>query len=196
MVALDAREIHKPHRTAQHRTTGKRSLWHRLKSTLRHSARAIGHAFAALKNFGNPRMMLEALKFHIGKKMRVFIVQIDDETDIYLIIFKMIHERSTRLLKAHRPAHRMSHFPRVVMLRLHFPNLFHAKAKFWHITVRIQIVFDDHLFRQGSPHTFREKHIFTMQLHARLISVRGAAISILAKLTGDHTFDGSILMKH
>ena len=107
----------------------------------------------------------------------------------------MIHEGAARLLEAHRPAHRMGDLALVMVFRLHFPDLFHTKAKLWHIACCIQIVLGNDLLGQRAPHSFGKEYIFAIEFHTRLISLRRAAIGILAKFTGHHTFHRAIVMK-
>ena len=89
--------------------------------------------------------MLKALELHIGEEMRIFIIQINYKADIDLIVFQVIHEGAARLLEPHRPAHGMGHLALVVIFWLHFPDLFHTKAKLGHIAFRVQIIFSDDL---------------------------------------------------
>ena len=75
---------------------GKVELRHRLQPAFGDGARAIGDAPAAAQHRLDQRMMLEALELHVGKEMRVLVVQMNDEADRHQIVLEMVHEASRR----------------------------------------------------------------------------------------------------
>ena len=92
MVALDPGHVHQPGRTAQQRPARKGGLRNRLIPTLGDRASPISHPFATLEQFGHHRVMFEPLKFAVRRQIGVFIVQVNHEAHVNLIIIKMIDE--------------------------------------------------------------------------------------------------------
>ncbi len=104
VVALDARQVHKPRGATGDHTARKGRVRDRLIAALGHCARAVSNPFAPFQHFGNTRMMLEALELIVGRQIRVLIIQIDDVSDINLIVINVIQERPAPLLEPKRPA--------------------------------------------------------------------------------------------
>ena len=53
--------------------------------------------------------MFEPLKFHIWKQMRVLVIQVNHKSDVNLIVFKVVNERTTACISTKRPAHCVGH---------------------------------------------------------------------------------------
>ena len=102
--------------------------------------------------------------------MRVLVIQVDDETDVNLIVLKVIDERPAARIAAQRPAHRVGHRAFAVLGGVDLPDLFHAKAEFLRAVTLGQFVLRDHFFRQRSAHAFRQEDVFPVQFHPRLVS--------------------------
>ena len=66
--------------------------------------------------------------------MRVLIVEVDNKADRHEIIFQVIHETAATGFHAQRPTHSVRHLALLVILRLHFPQLFHAQSEFLWLT--------------------------------------------------------------
>jgi hypothetical protein len=74
--------------------------------------------------------MLETLEFHVRKKVWILIVQVDNEPNVNLIVFKMVDERSASGIAAQRPPHRMRYRAFAVLVRVDFTDFFNPKAEF------------------------------------------------------------------
>ncbi len=90
----------------------------------------------------------------------------------------------------------MRNFTFIVVLWLHFPDLFHANTEFWHIGVTGEVVFGDNFLGERSTHTLRNNHIFAVENHTRLIGVARRAVRVFAKLARDNTFNSAIFIIH
>mmetsp|Transcript_27772 Transcript_27772/g.51764 ORF Transcript_27772/g.51764 Transcript_27772/m.51764 type:complete len:401 (+) Transcript_27772:1108-2310(+) len=193
VVAFDARHVDHTYGTAQERHTRCHHFGHGLITAFRDRPRSIGHTFAALQQFRNLRMVFEALEFHVREEMWVFVIQMHHKTDIYLIFFKMIDEGTSTCVAAQWPPHSVGYFTKVVLSWVDLPDLFHANAKFLRLFAVLQIVLRNHLFCEGSAHTFRQEHIFAMQLHARLSVWTIRPVFFQTKDTSDDTLDFAIV---
>ena len=159
-------------------------------------ARAIGHAFAALKQFRDHRVMFETLEFYIRENIWVLVTKVHHEADVDLIVFKVIDERPATCVALQWPAHRMGHATFFVLGRVDFPDFFHAQAVFLRLFALVQPVFRDHLFGQRSAHTFGQEDIFAMQFHAWFRVRPDCAVRFKPKYTGNDAFDFPIVAKN
>ena len=182
VIALDARHIDQPGGTAQQRHAGGDHLGDRLPAALADRPGAVSHPFAAAQQVRHHRMMLEALKFHIGVKPRVLIIQMHDEPDINLIIVKVIDETATPGITTQRPAHRMGDSADAVLFGINLPQLFHPQPEFLRLMPGTKVVSFDDLLGQRPPDPFGQKDIFAQQLQPGFIFRPFGAIGQAAKL--------------
>ena len=148
MAALNAGHIHKPSRATNQSAAGEGQFGHGLKATFGYGSCAISHAAATFENISNQRVMLEALEFHIGKQMRIGVIEMNHEANRHQIIFEVIHKRTATCLSAQRPTHGVRDLALAVVFGLHFPKLFHAQTKFLWFAAFGEIVFGNNFFGQ------------------------------------------------
>src|SRR5690606_11871113 len=128
--ALDARNVDEASRATHQNAAGEGKLRHRLEATFGDRACAVGNPLGALKGGADGRMRLETLEFLKRCEVGILVVQVNDEADRNLIVFKVIEERAATGRAAQRPAERMLHEAWLVVLGLDLPKLFHADAEF------------------------------------------------------------------
>ena len=137
--------------------------------------------------------MLEALEFHVGEQVGVFVVQVDDKADIDLIVIKVIDERSAASILAQRPAHRVRDGAGLVLGGIDFPDFFHAKAVFLRLGILRKVVFRDDLLGQRPAHAFGQEDVFAQQFHPRLVARTFAAVGVAAKFTSNDTGHAAVV---
>ena len=94
MVALDARHVDHASRATQERTTGEGEFWQRLIAAFGDRARTVSDPLAAFEEFGDHRVVLEPLEFHVRIDVWVFVVEVNHEAHVNLIVLKVVDERS------------------------------------------------------------------------------------------------------
>ena len=196
MVALDPGHVDHARRATQQRAAGESQLRHRLPAALGDRAGAIGDALAALQHFGDGRVMLEPLEFHVGEQMRVLVVQVNDEADVNLIVLQMIHEGSAAGVGPQRPAHRMRDLTQLVLGRVDLPDLLHADAVFLNVGIGVELPVGDGLLGQRPAHALREEDVFAVKLHPWLITRTRRSVLLLAELARDNALQLAILAQH
>ncbi|NTV89362.1 MAG: archaeosortase/exosortase family protein, partial [Clostridiales bacterium] len=115
--ALDARHVHKTSRTTDQGTSRKGQLGDGLQPTLGNGACAIGHTPAAFEHLGNQGVMLEALELHVGKQVRVLVVEMHHKANRDHVVFEVVHETAATRFGAQWPAHGVGHLALAVVFR-------------------------------------------------------------------------------
>ncbi len=92
-------------------------------------------------------MVLEALEFHVGGEMRVFVVQMNDKAHVNLVVVQMIDKAAATGVAAQRPAHRVGDPALAVLFGVDLPDFLHAQAVFLRTLAARQVKALDHLFR-------------------------------------------------
>ena len=108
----------------------------------------------------------------------------------------MINEGSPAVPEPERPTHRMCDLAFVVLLRVHFPDFFHADAELGDITVGIQLEPRDHVFGERTAYAFGQEYVFAMQFHPRLVTRPRRAIGFLPELASDHAFQATVVVPY
>ena len=193
VVALDARHVDHADRTAQQGHAGCHHLGHRLIAAFGNRARAVCDPFAALQQLGHHRMMLESLEFHVGEQVRIPVVQMDHETDVNLIVLKVINERTAACVLAQRPTHRVGDRPFAMLVGVDFPDFLHPEAEFLRLLAVREIVFGNHLFRERPAHALGQEHVLAVQFHPRLGVLADGPIRFEPEHTGDNAFHLAIV---
>ena len=111
-------------------------------------------------------MSLELLELVEGGEGRIFIVQMDDESDRHQSIIVVIKKRSSAAAARQRPPKRVLNNPRAEFLRGNLPQLLEANSIFLWAVRRLEFVAGDRLFRQGSARAFRKQYVLAPQFHA------------------------------
>ena len=85
-------------------------------------AGAVGDALAALEGVADGGMRLEALELVEGREVGVLVVEVDDEADRHQVVAEVVEERAAAGAVVERPAERVLHEPRPVLLRARPPT--------------------------------------------------------------------------
>ena len=126
MGALDLRTVQKARFAAHQQASGKAQARQRLEPALVHRPRPVGHALAALQHRAYAGMMLPALEFGEGVKMRVFVIQGDDESEKNLVVLGVIEKAPALGAIVQRPAERMHDRAGRVHFRVDIPDFLEA----------------------------------------------------------------------
>ena len=126
MRALDFRAVQKARVASHEQAAGKAQPWQRLESALVHRPRAIGNALAALQHRAYAGMMLPALELGEGVKMRVFVIQGDDESEKNLVVLGVIEKAPALGAIVQWPAERMHDRAGRVHFRVDVPDFLEA----------------------------------------------------------------------
>src|SRR6516162_9443816 len=111
-------------------------------------------------------MSLEALKFLERRKIRIAVVQMYDKSHRHEIVAEMVDERAASGVVVERPAERVLHEARPVLVGRDLPELFEPDAEFLRLTVLAQAETLDQHLAQAAARTFGKQRIFAAQLHA------------------------------
>ena len=194
MRALDLRHVQEA-RLAAHKTAAREGQFRdRLEPAFVQGPRAIGNAFAAFQHLLHRRVMFEALEFHIGEEMRVFVVEADHEADRNLIAFQMIHEGPTIGLRIHRPAGRMHDLARLRLRGIDFPQFLDPDAVGLDLGVLAQVEFLHQQLAQMTAAALGEHGLLGMQFHTDLEHRTFAAVLQAAHIAGRDALHAAILV--
>src|ERR1700694_3178024 len=137
--ALDSRQIDEPRRTPDQRTPWKRELRDRLQSALVDRARTVRESLATFERTANRRMRLEALELVEGRKVGVFVVEVDDESHRDELFSKMVDERPAAGVVVERPALTVQDEPLPMITRRDLPQLLETNPVFLRIDAVAQV---------------------------------------------------------
>ncbi len=128
MRALDARQIHEARRASDQRAAGKYEARHGLQAALVDRARAVHDALAAFERRTDRRMQLEALEFVVGRKMRIGVIEMNDEAGGDELLAEVVNERAAAGGTVERPPLAVHDEPRTVLRGRHLPQLLDPDA--------------------------------------------------------------------
>src|ERR1043166_9356804 len=103
MTALDARRIQKARVIANQAATREDQLRERLQPSRRDGSRAIADALTALKEGADRGMGFVTLKFFVGGKIRIAVIQSHNEADGDQVVRKVVKIRATVGVRRKRP---------------------------------------------------------------------------------------------
>ncbi len=131
-------------------------------------------------------MRLEALKFVVGRQVRIAVIQMHDKSDRDLPVLQMIDERAAARLRVERPALRMHDQSGPMAFRGDLPQLLDADAVLLRIDAVAQVEPRHQFLRQRAAASFREQRVAGMKLHPRLVARLVRPVLRDAHIAGRH----------
>ena len=139
-------------------------------------------------------MRLEPLEFVERTEIRVLVIEADHKADSHLVVLEMIQERSAISAAIHRPADRMGHMARLVVLWFYFPKFLDAYTVGLVAGFIAQIEFLEQRLGQRPAAPFREDGLFGVQFEPGLIITRLFAVLADTHVTGRDATDLAVFI--
>ena len=140
-------------------------------------------------------MGLEALELAERAQPGVLIIESDHESHRDLIILQVVQERPSICIFIQGPSGGMHDQPWLVVGRIDFPKFLDAyTVSLWLRSFTQAKSFND-LFSQRAAAAFRQKCVFSVQLHTRLVSVGMIALFVQPHVTGGDALDRSVVIE-
>ena len=111
-------------------------------------------------------MRLEALELVKRREIRVFVVEVEDEADRYLVVFQMIEEGAAAGAGIERPAEAVLDEALLVLFGRDLPQLLQADAELRRIAALVEFISGDKLFGERAAHAFADEDVLAHKRHA------------------------------
>ena len=151
-----------------------------------------GAAFQVLDGLG---VMLPALELLERAHMRIAVVQVGNQADVYLVVLGVVHKCAAAgpgLLQG--PPQAVNDQALLVLLGWYLPDFLDADAVMLGVLARVQRELVDQLLAQVAPAAFGEQCVPGVQLHAGHVAVLVLTIGADTHVTGGDSLDPPVVV--
>ena len=156
---------------------------------------AVSDAGTALYIFQGLRVMLPALELLEGAHVGVAVVQVRDQPQVDLVVFRVVQKRAAAgagLVQG--PAQSVYHQALIVFFRRDFPYFLDADAVVLRVLLRIQGELADQLLAQVAATALGKQRVTGMQFHTGHVAVLVLAAGAHPHIAGGHALYPAIFM--
>ena len=140
-------------------------------------------------------MLLPALELLEGAQVRVAVVEVGNQAQVDLVVFRVVEEGATAgAVFLQRPAHTVYHQARLVLLGGNLPDFLDADAVVLRVLALVQAELADQFLAQVAAAALGEEGVFRVQLHAGGVAVLLFPVGADAHVAGGDALDAAVLV--